>query len=47
MPAISHFIRFGFSPEKRKKVLNISARFLMDCASLKKEKKVVSSAYAV
>ena len=35
IPAILHFVRFGFSLKKRK-VLDISARFSMDCASFKK-----------
>ena len=42
IPAISHCLRFGFSPEKREKVLNISNRFSMDCAPFKKN--VASSA---
>ena len=38
IPAISHFVRFDFSPKKiKKKVLNISTRLSMDCASLKKK----------
>ena len=45
IPAISHFVRLGFSPEKREKVLNISTMFWMDCASFRKY--VVSSAYLV
>ena len=34
--AILHFIRFGFSLEKKEKVLDISTMFSMDCASFKK-----------
>ena len=45
IPAILHFVKLGFSPEKREKVWNTSTRFSMDCASFRKN--VVSSAYAV
>ena len=45
IPAILHFVRLGFNPEKREKVLNISTRFSMDCASFRKN--IVLSAYAV
>ena len=41
IPAISHFVRLGFSPEKREKVLNISTRFLMDSASFRKKRRIV------
>ena len=41
----SHFVRFGLSPEKREKVLNISTRCARDCESFRKN--VVSSAEAV
>ena len=34
--AILHFVRFGFSSKKRERVLNISTRFSMDCASFQK-----------
>ena len=40
----THLVRLGFSPENRKKVLNISTRFSMDCAFFRKN--VLSSEYA-
>ena len=44
-PAISHLLKFAFSPEKREKTVNVSIRFLTDSKSLRK--KVESSAKAV
>ena len=37
METISHFARFAFSCEKNRKVLNVSTRFLMGCASFKRK----------
>ena len=36
-PAISHFVRFGFNPEKIEKVLNSSNRCVLDCESFRKK----------
>ena len=44
-PAISHLLKFAFSPEKRENTLNVSIRFLTDSQSLRK--KVESSVKAV
>ena len=44
-PAISHLLKFAFSPEKRENTLNASIRFLTDNKSLRK--KIESSAKAV
>ena len=44
-PAISHLLKFAFSPEKREKTVNVSIRFLTDSKSLRE--KVESSAKAV
>ena len=44
-PAISHILKFAFSPEKRENTLNMSIRFLTDNESLRKE--VESSTKAV
>ena len=44
-PAISHLLKFSFSPEKRENTLNVSTRFLTDSKLLRK--KVESSAKAV
>ena len=44
-PAISHLLKFAFSPEKRENTLNVSIRFLTDNESL--SKKVEPSAKAV
>ena len=44
-PAISHLLKFAFSPEKREYTLNVSIRFLTDNESLRK--KVQSIAKAV
>ena len=44
-PAISHLLKFAFSPEKRENTLNVSIRFLTDNKLLRK--KVESSAKAV
>ena len=35
-PVISHLLKFSFSPEKRKKTVNVSVRFLTDSKSLRK-----------
>ena len=43
--AISHLLKFAFSPEKREKTVNVSVRFLTDSESLRK--KVESYAKAV
>ena len=44
-PAISHLLKFAFSPEEREKAVNVSIRFLIDSRSLRK--KVESSVQAV
>ena len=44
-PAISHLMKFAFSPEKGENNLNVSIRFLTDNKSLRK--KVEPSAKAV
>ena len=44
-PAISHLLKFAFSPEKREKTANVSIGFLTDSKSLRE--KVESSAKAV
>ena len=44
-PAISHLMKFAFSPEKRKNTLNVSIRFLTNNKSLRK--KVESPAKSV
>ena len=36
-PAISHLLKFVFSPEKRENNLNVSIRFLTDNKSLRKK----------
>ena len=36
-PAISHLLKFTFSPEKREYTLNVSIRLLTDNKSLKKK----------
>ena len=36
-PAISHLLKFTFSPEKRENTLNVSIRFLTDNNSLRKK----------
>ena len=43
--AISHLLKFSFSPKKREETVNVSVRFLTDSKSLRK--KVESSAKAV
>ena len=44
-PAISHLLKFAFTPEKRENTLNVSIRFLIDNKSLRK--KIESSAKTV
>ena len=44
-PAISHLLKFSFSPEKREKTVNVSIKFLIDSNSLRKNAE--SSAKAV
>ena len=44
-PAISHLMKFAFSPQKRETILNVSIRFVTDNKSLRK--RVESSAKAV
>ena len=44
-PAISHLMKFAFSPQKRETTLNVSIRFVTDNKSLRK--RVESSAKAV
>ena len=44
-PAISHLLKFSFSPEKRENTLNVSIRFFIDNKSLRE--KFESSAKAV
>ena len=36
-PAISHLLKFAFSPEKRENTLNVSIGFLADNKSLRKK----------
>ena len=40
IPAITHFVRLGFSP-KKKNVLNVSNRFSMDCASFRRKRRII------
>ena len=35
IPAISHFVRFVFNPEKMEKAMNIPTRYSMDCESFR------------
>ena len=36
-PAISHLLKFAFSPERREKTVNVSIRFLTDSKLLRKK----------
>ena len=36
-PAISHLLKFAFSPEKREKTVNVSISFFTDSKSLRKK----------